>query len=75
MYSSAGRRRADGGHTGLKQGNVRQKSVRQRGLIVRKDLRRRKIDYEQQERKKSNAEEKKRRKHQREKNYLVDEIW
>lgn len=51
MYSSAGRRRADGGHTGLKQGNVRQKSVRQRGLIVRKDPRRRKIDYEQQERK------------------------
>lgn len=70
MCSSAGWRRADGGHTGLKQGNVRQKSVRQRGRIVRKDLRRRKIDYEQQERKKSKAEEKKKAENIKEKRII-----
>lgn len=48
MHAGAGWRRADEGHARLKQGNVRQEAWRQRGRIVRKELQRREIDYEQQ---------------------------
>ncbi len=48
MHAGAGWGRADEGHARLKQGNVRQEAWRQRGRIVRKELQRREIDYEQQ---------------------------
>lgn len=49
MYAGVGWMRADEGHERSQQGNARQKVWRQRGRIVRKELQRGQIDYEQQE--------------------------